>query len=163
MNSAFQERMQIPTRIHDVGCNFRGSNRLPEVTDPRSRTGDLVHPLCFADEDTKAGREWGAADKGREGKGSVEAFLLNHSLTLPTKEPQRKTNSAEGILVAYLSKALFNNASHQIPFSHKYLNPQFEEQTRPEPLHLNMLPPQAVSLFLNLEVWFLCCVLQPDH
>ena len=99
----------------------------------------------------------------REGKGSVEAFLLNHSLTLPTKEPQRKTNSAEGILVAYLSKALFNNASHQIPFSHKYLNPQFEEQTRPEPLHLNMLPPQAVSLFLNLEVWFLCCVLQPDH
>lgn len=53
------------------GFNFRGSNRLPEVTDSRLRTAGQVHPLHFADEDTDVGRDWRAADKGRE------ASLLN--------------------------------------------------------------------------------------
>lgn len=44
---------------------------LNEVTAPRSRIADLVHPLHFADEDTEVGRDWRAADKGKE------ASLLN--------------------------------------------------------------------------------------
>ena len=63
--------MQIPTYIDNFGCNFRGSDRLPEVTDPRSRIADLVHPLHFADEDTEVGGDWRAADKGKK------ASLLN--------------------------------------------------------------------------------------
>lgn len=61
MNPSLQKKVQIPTCIHDLGCNFRGSNMLPEVTDRRSRAADLVHPLCFADED-------------RSGERTVEAF-----------------------------------------------------------------------------------------
>lgn len=81
-NPSFQKKMQIPTCLHDLGCNFRGSNRLLEVPDLRSRTADLVHPLPFADDDTEVGREQGAA-KGRE---VWRLSRLSHSLTLATKE-----------------------------------------------------------------------------
>lgn len=84
LNLFFQKKkkMQIPTCLHDLGCNFRGSNRLLEVTGPRSRIADLAQPLRFADDDMEVWWEQGAA-KGRE---VPRLSLLSHSLTLAAKK-----------------------------------------------------------------------------
>lgn len=135
---SFHKRMQIPTRIRDVGCNFRGSNTLPEVMDPRSRTGDLMHPLRFAHEDTKS---WEGMGSCWQGKASVEAFLLKSSQTTATREPYRKkTHWAEEFSVAHVSKGLPNNV-----LTVSSIN-KLNSKARSEPIHLNVLTSQAICL-----------------
>ena len=80
-----------PLKHIQLCSNFRGSNRLPEVTDPRSSTAYPVHPFHSQMRTQKVGRHGGAADQGRE------ASLLSQP-DLYYKGTGRKINSSEGIL-----------------------------------------------------------------